>query len=143
MPLKDAALIPRGSPLAIGWRAELAAILLTRKLVDVMDTIAQFAELSVRQEPDTARDPLDAAEPAVFRRAEVKGRTKLNDDAPLTTARAADPAHRRIDCIAEIDRAENIGRSPRPFILRGHASKLRTRRTIERPVIGRPRSCDD
>ena len=60
---QDAALIPRGSPLSIGWRAELVAILLTRKLVDVMDTIAQFAELSVRQEPDTDSDPLDCAAP--------------------------------------------------------------------------------
>jgi hypothetical protein len=80
-----------------------------------MDTIAQFAELCVRREPDTARDPLDAAEPVVFARAEVRGRTKINDDAPLTTARAADPAHRRIcqklamqsaEC-----RADNRGRS--------------------------------
>jgi len=138
MPLKDAALIPRGSPLAIGWRADLVAILLARNLVDVMDTIAQFAEMCVRQEPDTARDPLDAAEPAVFRRAESKGRTKLNDDAPLTMNRAADPAHRRIDRIAELESALNNSRSPNSFVLRGAGSKLRTSRTIERRRVGRP-----
>ena len=135
---KDAALIPRGSPLATGWRAELVAILLARKLVDVMDTIAQFAELRVRQEPDTARDPLDAAESAVFVRGEVRGRTKLNDDAALTMNRAADPAHRRIDRIAELESALNNGRSPNSFVLRGAGSKLRTSRTIERRRVGRP-----
>ena len=134
---EDGALIPRGSPLATGWRADLVAILLARNLVDVMDTIAQFAEMCVRREPDTARDPLDAAESAVFRRAESKGRTKLNDDAPLTMNRA-DPAHRRIDRIAELESALNNGRSPNSFVLRGAGSKLRTSRTIERRRVGRP-----
>ena len=136
---ENGALIPRGSPLATGWRADLVAILLARNLVDVMDTIAQFAEMCVRREPDTARDPLDASEPAVFRRAELKGRTKLNDDAPLTMTRAADPAHRRIDRISELDSARNNGRSARPFLLRGYGSKLRTTRTIEQRMVGRPR----
>ena len=113
------------------------AILLTRKLVDVMDTIAQFAELRVRQEPDTG-DPLDAAESAVFSRGEVRGRTKLNDDAPLTMNRAADPAHRRIDRIAELESALNNGRSPNSFVLAGRGSKMRTSRTIERRRVGRP-----
>ena len=135
---QDGALIPRGSPLASGWRADLVAILLARNLVDVMDTIAQFAELSVRREPDTARDPLDAAESAVFSRGEVRGRTKLNDDAPLTMNRAADPAHRRIDRIAELESALNNGRSARPFVLAGRGSKMRTTRTIERRKVGRP-----
>jgi hypothetical protein len=136
MPLKDAALIPRGSPLAIGWRAELAAILLTRKLVDVMDAIAQFAELRVRQEPDKARDPLD--EPTVVHR-EGRGRPKVNADAPLTMNRAADPAHRRIDCKTELEIALEMGREPRPDVLRGHCSKCRTTRSIERRRAGRPR----
>jgi hypothetical protein len=48
--------------------ADLVAILLTRNLVDVMDTIVQFAELCVRREPDTVRDPLDAAEPSIVAR---------------------------------------------------------------------------
>ena len=135
---ENGALIPRGSPLAIGWRADLVAILLARNLVDVMDTIAQFAELSVRREPDTARDPLDAAESGVFSRGEVRGRTKLNDDAPLTMDRAADPAHRRIDRIAELESALNNGRAARPFVLAGRGSKLRTTRPIERRRVGRP-----
>ena len=135
---QDAALIPPNSPLTFGWRADLVAILVARNLVDVMDTIAQFAELCVRRDPDTARDPLDAAESAVFCRAEVKGRTKLNDDAPLTMNRAADPAHRRIDRIAELDSALNGGRAARPFVLAGYGSKLRKTRTIERRKAGRP-----
>ena len=134
---ESTALIPCGSPLAAGWRADLVAILLPRSLVDVMDTIAQFAELSVRREPDTARDPLDASE-TIFQRDSV-GRPRLNDDSPLTVARAADPAYRRIDRIAELGRSENVERSPRPYVLRGHGSKLRTHRTIDRPMIGRPR----
>ena len=135
---QDAALIPPNSPLTFGWRADLVAILVARNLVDVMDTIAQFAEMCVRRDPDTARDPLDAAESAVFCRAEVKGRTKLNDDAPLTMTRAADPAHRRIDRIAELESALNNGRSPNSFVLRGAGSKLRTSRSIERRKVGRP-----
>jgi hypothetical protein len=61
---------------------------------------------------------------------------------PLTTARAAESAFRRIDCITKLDRAEYVGRSPRPFVLGRRASKLRTRRTIEPLVVGRPRLCE-
>ena len=129
---QDAALIPPNSPLTFGWRADLVAILVARNLVDVMDTIAQFAELCVRRDPDTARDPLDAAESAVFCRAEVKGRTKRNDDAPLTLTRAADPAHRRIDAVVEsLIALHNDDHKRR----QRHNSKLRTVRPIERGYI--------
>jgi hypothetical protein len=131
MILDHAALIPRGSPLAVGWRADLVAILLSRNLVDVMDTIAQFAELRVRAEPDTARDPLDGTEPAFHR-----ARVRLNKgDVPLTTARAADPAHRRIDAVVENLIAIHQDREAKPGRLRGHNSKLRTVRPIERGYI--------
>jgi hypothetical protein len=124
-----AVLIPRGSPLAVGWRADLVAILLTRNLVDVMDTIAQFAELRVRLEPDTARDPLDAAEPSVVDR---PGRRLNKGDVPLTTARAADPAHRRIDAVVEsLIALHNDDHKRR----QRHNSKLRTVRPIERGYI--------
>jgi hypothetical protein len=127
-----AALIPRGSPLAVGWRADLVGILLARNLVDVMDTIAQFAELRVRAEPDTVRDPLDAAEPSVVDR---PGRRLNKGDVPLTTARAADTAHRRIDAVVENLVALHQARDASPGKLRGHNSKLRTVRPIERNYI--------
>jgi hypothetical protein len=130
-----AALIPRGSPLAVGWRADLVAILLSRNLVDVMDTMTQFAELRVRAEPDTARDPLDPAEPSVVDR---PGRRLNKGDIPLTTTLAADPAHHRIDAIAEMQVAANAGRNARPAVLRGHNSKLRTIRPIERRMTFGP-----
>jgi hypothetical protein len=140
-----AALIPRGSPLAVGWRADLVAILLSRNLVDVMDTIAQFAELRVRAEPDTARDPLDAAEESVVERRRLftdpqgkpyYGPPRPNKgDVPLTTARAADPAHRRIDAVVENLIALHQGRDAAPAKLRGHNSKLRTIRPIDRGYI--------
>jgi hypothetical protein len=124
-----AVLIPRGSPLAVGWRADLVAILLSSNLVDVMDTIAQFAELRVRLEPDTARDPLDAAEPSVVDR---PGRRLNKGDVPLTTARAADPAHRRIDAVVEnLIALHNDDHKRR----QRHNSKLRTVRPIERGYI--------
>jgi hypothetical protein len=119
-----AALIPRGSPLAVGRRADLVAILLTRNLVDVMDTIAQFAELRVRLEPDTARDPLDAAEQSVVDR---PGRRLNKGDVPLTTARAADPAHRRIEAVIEAERALDVGRM-------GYHSVRALRRSRPRPL---------
>jgi hypothetical protein len=135
-----AALIPRGSPLAVGWRADLVAILLSRNLVDVMDTIAQFAELRVRAEPDTARDPLDAVEESIVDR---PGRRLNKGDVPLTTARAADPTHRRIDAVTEMLRAKDNDREPSRSKLRGHNSKLRTIRPIcQRHRPGR-RSLDE
>jgi hypothetical protein len=143
-----AALIPRGSPLAVGWRADLVAILLTRTLVDVMDTIAQFAELRVRAEPDSARDPLDAAEPSVVDKKcyvdsagrLIQGRRLNKGDVPLTTARAADPAHRRIDAVTEMLRAAENDREPSTN--KPH-SKLRTVRPIfQRHRPGR-RSLDE
>jgi hypothetical protein len=145
-----AALIPRGSPLAVGWRADLVAILMARNLVDVMDTIAQFAELRVRLEPDTARDPLDAAEPSVVDRPPLPtasgclhSRRQNKGDIPLTTARAADPAHRRIDAVTEMLRANDNDREPSRSKLRGHNSKLRTIRPIfQRHRPGR-RSLDE
>jgi hypothetical protein len=145
-----AALIPRGSPLAVGWRADLVAILMARNLVDVMDTIAQFAELRVRLEPDTARDPLDAAEPSVVDRPPLPtasgylhSRRPNKGDIPLTTARAADPAHRRIDAVTEMLRAKDNDREPSRSKLRGHNSKLRTVRPIfQRHRPGR-RSLDE
>jgi len=148
-----AALIPRGSPLSIGWRAELVAILTARGLVDVMDPIAQYAELHVRPEPDPARDPLDAAEPSVVdtKRAYVdprtgrviQGRRPNKGDVPLSTARAADPAHRRIDAVTEMLRAAENDYEPSRSKLRGHNSKLRTIRPIfQRHRPGR-RSLDE
>jgi hypothetical protein len=148
-----AALIPRGSPLSLGWRADLVAILAARSLVDVMDTIAQYAELRVRLEPDTARDPLDAAEPSVVERQRLftdpQGRPYYGaprpnkGDVPLTTARAADPAHRRIDAVTEMLRAADNDREPSRSKLRGHNSKLRTIRPIfQRHRPGR-RSLDE
>src|SRR5262249_22640823 len=50
--------IPPGSPLAIGWRADVAALLIRHGLIEMMDVISAYAELCVRQEPDTALDPL-------------------------------------------------------------------------------------
>ena len=112
--------------------ADLVAILLSRNLVDVMDIIARFADLCVHPEPDTARDPLDAAEPSVVDR---PGRRLNKGDVPLTTARAADPAHRRIDAVVENLIAIHQDREAKPGRLRGHNSKLRTLRPIERGYI--------
>jgi hypothetical protein len=106
-------LIPPGSPLAIGWRAQAVALVARHGLIEMMDVISAYAELCVRQEPDSPIDPLDC---------------------PATIARIADPAFRRIDHVAELEAAHKrtmlaATRMPLPSRIRGGSKKsLRTRR---------------
>jgi hypothetical protein len=106
--------VPRGSPLATGWRAHLVAMLEAHGLVDVLDTVSAFAELAVRREPDTAEDPLDKQRsvplhqllPGWFQRGEgnYRARISLADGGPfaaVSARRAADPAVRRIAAVEE------------------------------------------
>ena len=107
---QDAPPIPRGSPLATGWRAQAVALLACHGLVEMMDVISAYAELCVRREPDSHIDPLDCE---------------------TTVLRMADPAFRRIDHVAE----QLAGRTPRP--ISGGKKSLKTRRRVPGKV-GRP-----
>src|SRR5262249_36938045 len=92
--------IPPGSPLAIGWRADVAALLMRHGLAEMMEVLTAFAELCRRREPDTARDPLDCAEPLTADEPR-HGRPNCGPSTVLTVARIADPARRRIKHKAE------------------------------------------
>jgi len=48
----DSLHIPPGSPFSAGWRAQLAAMLLTYGLADVMDAVSAFSELCCQHDPD-------------------------------------------------------------------------------------------
>jgi len=117
----DALSIPRNSPLAVGWRAALVALLEEHGLVDVLDTVSAFAELAVRREPDTAEDPLDRPDrdvtladlmPSRFKR-RMSGKSDLRReelDKPITRRTFADPALRRIEAIEmPADRRQALG----------------------------------
>jgi hypothetical protein len=125
--------IPPGSPLAIGWRADVAALLMRHGLAEMMDVISAYAELCVRQEPDTALDPLDRVE-SVRIELPRSGRPNCGPETVLTVARIADPAFRRIDTVAELEAAHKrtmlaATRMPLPSRIRGGSKKsLRTRR---------------
>jgi hypothetical protein len=107
--------VPRGSPLATGWRAHLVAMLQEHGLVDVLDTVSAFAELAVRREPDTAEEPLDKHRsvplhellPGWFRGQKgYRSRISLAEShrgpfAAVSARRAADPAVRRIESVEE------------------------------------------
>jgi hypothetical protein len=125
--------IPPGSPLAIGWRAEAIALIARHGLIEMMDVISAYAELCVRQEPDTALDPLDRVETVRIERPR-SGRPNCGPETVLTVARIADPAYRRIDTVAELEAAHKrtmlaATRMPLPSRIRGGSKKsLRTRR---------------
>jgi hypothetical protein len=76
--------IPPDSPLATGWRATLAELLLRHDVQDVLDAVAAFAELRCRQEPDTDKGWRDAADPAV-RRIETQAEQQGNQKPALPT----------------------------------------------------------
>jgi hypothetical protein len=86
------------------------ALLACHGLVEMMDVISAYAELCVRQEPDSHIDPLDCE---------------------TTVLRMADPAFRRIDRVAE----KLAGRVSRP--ISGGKKSLKTRRRVPGKV-GRP-----
>ena len=66
-------MIPACSPLAVGWRAELVALVLAHGLANVLDTVSAYAELRSRR---------------------VEGQTGLFDR--IEARAAAAPARRRI-----------------------------------------------
>jgi hypothetical protein len=76
--------IPPDSPLAVGWRAALAELLLRHDVQDVLDAVAAYAELRCRQEPDTDKGWRDAADPAV-RRIETQSERQGNQKRALPT----------------------------------------------------------
>ena len=76
--------IPPDSPLATGWRATLAELLLRHDVQDVLDAVAAFAELRCRQEPDTDKGWRDMADPAV-RRIEAQSEQQGNQTRALPT----------------------------------------------------------
>jgi hypothetical protein len=84
----------------------------------MVDVISAYAELCVRQEPDSPIDPLDCE---------------------ATVLRMADPAFRRIDAVAEQFAAQDRGiRLPLPSRIKGGGKKsLKTRRRVPGKV-GRP-----
>ena len=126
-------LIPPGSPLAVGWRAQAIALIARHGLIEMMDVISAYAELCVRQEPDTALDPLDRVETVRIERPR-SGRPNCGPETVLTVARIADPAFRRIDTVAELEVAHKRAmlaatRMPLPSRIRGGSKKsLKTRR---------------
>ena len=123
-------LIPPGSPLAIGWRADVAALLICYGLAEMMEVLTAFAELCRRREPDTARDPLDCAEPLSAGEARRTGRPNCGPSTALTVARIADPARRRIKHKAELLAAEKLAllrqtRMPHPNRIPGRKELAR------------------
>ena len=122
--------IPPGSPLAMGWRADVAALLMRHGLAEMMEVLTAFAELCRRREPDTARDPLDCAEPLTAGEARRTGRPNCGPATVLTVARIADPARRRIKHKAELLAAEKLAllrqtRMPHPNRIPGRKELAR------------------
>jgi hypothetical protein len=98
-----------------------------------MEVLTAFAELSRRREPDTARDPLDCAEPLIADGPRRSGRPNCGPSTVLTVARIADPARRRIKHKAELLAAEKVAllcqtRMPRPSRIPGRKAPARRRR---------------
>src|SRR5262249_15912817 len=54
--------VPPGSPLAIGWRAQLAALLERHGLAELLDVLAAYAELRCQHEPDDCSAAEEAAQ---------------------------------------------------------------------------------
>jgi hypothetical protein len=126
-------LIPPGSPLAIGWRADVAALLIRHGLAEMMEVLTAFAELCRRREPDTARDPLDCTESLTADGQRRTGRPNCGPSTVLTVARIADPARRRIKHKAELLAAEKVAllrqtRMPHPSRIPGRRELARQRR---------------
>jgi hypothetical protein len=53
--------IPRGSPLASGWRRQVADLLERHGISEVLDVLAAYAELRCRHEPDDCSGAAEAA----------------------------------------------------------------------------------
>jgi hypothetical protein len=114
--------IPPDSPLAVGWRATLAELLLRHGVPDVLDALAAFAELRCRHDPDRHDDPWVAA-PAVRRIEAVAGNPTSRGRSPKLSARQrrilevmrkahiTDESSRRThrDIVHRIDPKANIG----------------------------------
>jgi hypothetical protein len=78
MPRGDSLSIPRATPLATGWRSQIAAILQKHGLANVMDAVVAFAELCCQADPDDCSAAEESAQGGWYR-----------------------PAKRRIDAKAE------------------------------------------
>ena len=64
MPRADRVSIPADSPLAAGWRRRLVALIVKHGLVEILDTLAAYAEFRKRLEPLPEHiDPLDCDAP--------------------------------------------------------------------------------
>ena len=111
----------------------MAALLIRHGLAEMMEVLTAFAELCRRREPDTARDPLDCAEPLSAGQARRTGRPNCGPSTVLTVARIADPARRRIKHKAELLAAEKLAllretRMPHPSRIPGRKELARRRR---------------
>jgi hypothetical protein len=106
--------IPPGSPLAIGWRAKVVALLARYGPHEIMDVISAYAELCVQADPDNCSAAEESAQGSWFK--------------------LADPAFRRIDGVAGLKAARDKAmlaatRMPLPSRIRGGGKKsLRPRR---------------
>src|SRR5262249_49813873 len=54
--------VPPSSPLAVGWRAQLAALLERHGLAELLDVLAAYAELRCQHEPDDCSAAEEAAQ---------------------------------------------------------------------------------
>ena len=80
--------IPPESPLASGWRFQVAQILEIVGVHDLMDAVAAYAELRCRHEPDNCSVAEEAAQGGWYR------------SAP-SFRKLAEPAQRRIQAVEE------------------------------------------
>jgi hypothetical protein len=71
-------MIPAHSPLATGWRAELAALILAHGLANVLDAVSAYAELRARRAEGQSGlfDRMEAREMAAPVRRRISRKTR-------------------------------------------------------------------